>query len=329
MQALSRPISPVNTPRAATSKALVKPAYPGKKLTETTIATCAPAPRPEFVECTECTVLPSGPYAVMPCVPCYSHAVAERKRFQEKFPVPVDGTHTPYVMPSVNSNKKNKQAGAPVLRSVPNPSIHALPGPRVAYRVHNPYVTACDNGVCTGQCVNGLCKAGVPWNGECTQQDICKMLGADQCICYLTEEVPKCMVACLDWVNCGKCDPSLRGLTACPYAHPDLTQVHPDVCCNFLLTGICRFHQTGEKAVVATEVQKKKKNGKNRGPSDCTGCHCAAPEGGAFPLLPGLTKKILRPLRTEGTGQEKRTVEWDCTDLNRALAFYQAYLNRY
>jgi len=319
MQVLSRPISPVNTPRAATSNALVKPSYPGKKLTETTIATCAVASRPAFVE-----------FTVLPCGPCHDHAVEERKRFLERYPVPVDGAHNPYVMPSTNSNKKNKQAGAPVLRTVPNPSIHALPGPRNAYRVHNPYVAACDNGVCTGQCVNGLCNAGVAWNGVCTEQDICKMLGADKCICCYTEEVPKCGVACLDWVNCGTCDPSRRGLTACPYAHPDLTQVHPDVCCNFLLTGICRFRKTEEKPVVpTTEGQKKKRNNKKNGPSDCLGCHCAAPEGGAFPLLPGLTKKILRPLRTEGTGQEKRTVEWDCTDLDRALAFYKAYLNRH
>jgi hypothetical protein len=296
-----RPISPVNTHDAPTSGALVKPSYPTKKLTETTIDTCAVAPRPALVE-----------FTVLPCKTCKDHADKERAnylaKYLEKHPAPIDGAHNPYVQPPGNSNKRNKQSGAPVARSHPNSCIHALPEER---GVHHPYSAA-------------------GWNGVCTEQDICKMLGADKCICSLTEEVPKCMVACLDWVNCGTCDPSKRGLTACPYAHPDLTQVHPDVCCNFLLTGICRFRKTEEQTVVpTTEGQKKKRNNKKNGPSDCLGCHCAAPEDGAFPLLPGLTKKILRPLRTEGTGQEKRTVEWDCTDLDRALAFYKAYLNRH
>lgn len=254
-------------------------------------------------------------YDVVACACCIARADEARKQAEEAhqkrqaadakaeadavaqgLPIPA-----PVKPNSTSSNRRKRQGAEKTAREAPNELIHGetllvLPGPQLMSRVednqytHTPY----------------SCRR--MWNGFCNKRnfEICASIG--ECICYLTESVPKSMIACLDWVNTGKCVPR-EGKSWCKYAHPDLTRLHPDICANHYLTGICRFQQSATE-----EPTPKPKNSRNRGPCQCRGCHCVTPKD--FPLLPGLTKKILR---TEGNVVIR-------TELDGALAKYKAYL---
>jgi hypothetical protein len=258
-------------------------------------------------------------YTVLACSLCRQKVETSRTEYLAKH----RDADPAAVTSSATGAKNAKKAGIAVERVEPDADIHTLSGLLHANaRIRSPYG------------VTAWVGAGLKWDGVCTKQDICVQLaatGQPGCICHITERVDKRMVACLEWVNCGKCDPSKHEQTKCPYAHPDLTHVHPDICCNFYTTGFCRFSKSVEEVAVAPtengQVKKRSNRGGRGGTTNCKGCHCVVPEGG-FPLLPGLTKKILRNLRVEGKGADRKVLEYDCTDLNNALALYVAYLDQ-